>query len=347
MVARVVLLLRLLALAGPARMAEPAPVPKSVPAPAPPPAAPAPPPLPTLDLPLVSASPPNAHGARIAAARFIDQERTLLTIDHEKEIKLWDVATGALKATYPFRAYYINAISISPDESRLALATKFGRLIVLRLATGEVLWEQENATGYVDVDFHPNGDAVLVCTDFAIVAHDPQTGRELKRFDVKAAGRQFNFVAEFLSTERLVTVEQQGKLTLWNWATGQPEKIIQTPIRDFVITWRILRQPEPQAVVVDFRSRMSLVTLATGAVRTITTESMQVAPGWDLLPEANVLLLPRLVVDLENGKSLARTGLRSVEEIYLSPSGRYLAAVDLRIWRIHRLPMPWTVPGGN
>jgi hypothetical protein len=296
---------------------------------------------PSLHFPIVSEQPAEAHGALIAEARFIDGERTLLTIDHREEVKLWDVATGTLKASHRFGPNnYVNNISVSPDEQLLAIACKGGRMIVLQLATGKIAWELSIPTGCLDADFHPEGKSVLVSDDANLVAYDRITGKPVKRF-ARQAVKQWALTAEFLSRERFVTISQKGDLTIWNWATGLPEpRILSGFLRDNSARWQIVEQPDPLVLIAQFGGPMVAVDLGTGTAHALADGDgrWRIALDWDLARPQKKVLTSQAVFDFPSGESVARTGINGFEKVCVSPSGKYLAALSLRGWRVYHLP---------
>ncbi|MES2693558.1 MAG: WD40 repeat domain-containing protein [Verrucomicrobiota bacterium] len=292
-----------------------------------------------FEFPMVSEQAANAHDTPLADARFIHGDKTLLTLDFLQTVKLWDVATGKLEATYrvgPLAA--VNSISLSPDEELLATAGKNGRMAVINLKTGKVEWDLRNTTGFIDVDFHPDGRSLLVSDDTSLVAYDRKTGKEIKRLHRPATDRD-RLDAAFLSDEWLVTGSQEGTLTMWKWSTGKPEpRIISAYTKELKVEWKVIAKPQPYAVLAQLNGPLSVVNLTTGEKRPFNTGAWRISTGWDIAGPQNKLITPQLVFDFPSGKFLGRTTLTGFDAVRVSASGRYLAALSKRAWRIYRLP---------
>jgi hypothetical protein len=51
-----------------------------------------------------------------------------------------------------------------------------------------------------------------------------------------------------------------------------------------------------------------------------------------------VKLTAYTVFDFPGGGVMGRTGISGDEDVIISPSGKYLLALSLRVWRLYRLP---------
>ncbi|MCS7217318.1 MAG: PQQ-binding-like beta-propeller repeat protein [Candidatus Bipolaricaulota bacterium] len=129
---------------------------------------------------------PMAMAAVTAVALAADGS-TLAAADEQKQIWVWDMATGGLRYTFAMPERAARSLAFSPDGRKLAAASwalsqDETTLVVWDLATGTKAWERGGYAGWVA--FRPQGlfTLFLGARGGGLALLDPQTGKELRRY---------------------------------------------------------------------------------------------------------------------------------------------------------------------
>ena len=98
------------------------------------------------------------HTARVSSVAFSPDGTTLASGSDDDTIKLWDVATGTLKATLEGHTESVNSVAFSPDSSTLASGSGDKTIKLWDVATGTLKATLEAHESWVySVAFSPDG----------------------------------------------------------------------------------------------------------------------------------------------------------------------------------------------
>jgi RNA polymerase sigma factor (sigma-70 family) len=158
-----------------------------------------------------------AHGFQTAA--FAPDGGVLLAGGPGWDTRLIDPATG--KDVRRFRAGQSGcALALTPDGKALAVGTGEGTLSQWELATGKPLGASADPLiNLYHLRFARDGKALVAAAD-TFTVRDWKTGREMAQVRVPHEGSLWN-TALSPDGSRVVGVTGEGKLTLWEAATGK------------------------------------------------------------------------------------------------------------------------------
>jgi WD40 repeat protein len=189
----------------------------------------------------------HAHEWQAQAVAFSPDGKTLASGSNDQTVKLWDVATGAEKATLRGHTVFVYSVAFSPDGKALAsaggvqpaafksfesykevpkeLLKEIGEVKVWDLATGKERTFYRGDTGRVfSVAFSPDGKTLAAgVRDGAIRLWDVATGKERACLRGDA---QVNAVA-FSPDGKTLASGQRDKVTLWDLASGRVRARLQ------------------------------------------------------------------------------------------------------------------------
>jgi RNA polymerase sigma factor (sigma-70 family) len=192
--------------------------------------------------PRMPIEPRASHVWSVQAVVFSPDGKTLASASNDQTVKLWDVATGAEKATLRGHTVFLYSVAFSPDSKTLASAggvqlaafksyqslkdvpkddealKETGEVKVWDLATGKERTFYRGDTGRVfSVAFSPDGKTLAAgLRDGAIRLWDVATGGERACFREKA---EVHAVA-FSPNGKTLASTQGDKVKLWDLASG-------------------------------------------------------------------------------------------------------------------------------
>jgi WD40 repeat protein len=129
---------------------------------------------------------PAGHSATAWAAAISPDGKLLASGARDKQLRLWDVATGKLNATLIGHADSVGTVMFSPDGKQVATTGASDRTARLwDVATGQMLSTFAEHGGLVyDVAYAPDGKSIATaCADDKIRVFDIETGRNIATFD--------------------------------------------------------------------------------------------------------------------------------------------------------------------
>jgi WD40 repeat protein len=124
------------------------------------------------------------HEWAVLSVSFSPDGRWIASSGYDGYIKLWDVATGELKASYrQDEDVTVTCVAFSPDGHRIISAEDNGVIRVRDFASGAELTTMRGQGGwFFHVAFSPDGNRIVSCSenDNTIRIWDVQTGAELR-----------------------------------------------------------------------------------------------------------------------------------------------------------------------
>ncbi|HKB40175.1 MAG TPA: PQQ-binding-like beta-propeller repeat protein, partial [Gemmataceae bacterium] len=149
-----------------------------------------------------------------------------------REVKVWDAATGKEVFTYSIRGSNVYGLAFSPDGKLLALGISRD-VKVLDAATGkELLWIKNGPNFLFRMAFSPDSKRLAVAAGLSgdkpgdIHIWDPNTGKEVMTLGghtEAVLAVAYSADGKYLvSSSGGTTGTKQGEVRLWNAATGRP-----------------------------------------------------------------------------------------------------------------------------
>jgi WD40 repeat protein len=81
------------------------------------------------------------HDFTISDIRFSHDGERIVTVSHDRQIKLWDVRTGELIRTMPGNRSAVTSVAFAPDDRSIITGDEDGNLVLWYLLTGQRLFE--------------------------------------------------------------------------------------------------------------------------------------------------------------------------------------------------------------
>lgn len=156
------------------------------------------------------------HEDRVRGLVFSRDGRSLLSAGSEGRVISWDLATGAIAATFDAGVGPLWSVSLSPDGGSLALGGRDG--IALRdLASGRIRVTRCNRGVITKVCFVRSGKALATADEEGRLAFWEATGSGLRlRREVLVEGDRVNSLAASPDGLALLTGSIHSRLTTWD-----------------------------------------------------------------------------------------------------------------------------------
>jgi WD40 repeat protein len=102
----------------------------------------------------------NGHVSRVFAARFVDEDRAILTAGADGTARLWDARTGAHIRTFQGDSYFLADATLSPDGSLVVAGGGDGYVRFWDASSGRLLWMLQAHKSYV-IGVHYEGADIV------------------------------------------------------------------------------------------------------------------------------------------------------------------------------------------
>lgn len=168
----------------------------------------------------------TGHSSSWLAVAFSPDSRILASGDHAGMIKLWDTATGRLRATVQGQAPGVHALAFSPNGALLASAGADGTVQLWNAATGELHGALQ--TGRMDVwsiAFSPDGGLLAsASSDTNVVLWDVARGS--RHATLKGHRGWVKGVSFLPDGKTLVSGALDGTIIFWDVASATKRAIV-------------------------------------------------------------------------------------------------------------------------
>lgn len=159
---------------------------------------------------------------RITALVFSPDGQTLASAASDKTIRLWEVATGKERQSFPADSYAVGSLAFAPDGKSLAWANSAGLIRTWDLQTGKASNRHDGHPGVVtSVALSLDRKTLITAgADATIRFWETATGKELRRFE----GHHGPIVSMHLSRDGkvLASVSPADKtVRVWELSTGK------------------------------------------------------------------------------------------------------------------------------
>jgi RNA polymerase sigma factor (sigma-70 family) len=165
---------------------------------------------------------PFGHLTGFARGEFSPDGTLLATAGYDRQIRLWDVATGKQVRSWPYVSSTPGALAFSADAKRLAVADGGMSVRLLDVAGGnEAAISAGNRTGFFQSRFTANGEAILtLCgSDQSVHAWELATGRLRRRREWPADQMARSTFSRDGAT--ILSWSLDGMVRTWDSATGK------------------------------------------------------------------------------------------------------------------------------
>ena len=162
----------------------------------------------------------NLEGGAVSFSPDGD-ELTFVSGSYDGTLRLWDVETGQIIATFPGHTDEVTSVSFSPDGSMIASSAWDDRVKLWDVATGTNLASLKDellSRGVTSVSFAPDGSMIASGAPDGTTLWDVATGTNLG-YIPDAAGWGVTSVSFSSDSKTLATGSREGTVRLWDVAT--------------------------------------------------------------------------------------------------------------------------------
>jgi WD40 repeat protein len=171
------------------------------------------------------------HQGNVVGLRFIDNDKTLVSLGKDNTVRFWETATGRQQRSFRVDAPPFSGCAISPDGSLLAVGydNPAGQVKIWDLATEKVIHRLDNAADrgvlFPGMAFSADGKQLVTGGRwYWSKIWGPASGQELRRLENQGCN-----VYGFAFTPDGATVASGGEdhqVILWDTTTGEKRKSI-------------------------------------------------------------------------------------------------------------------------
>ena len=270
----------------------------------------------------------------------------------QPSIEVWHVETRQLQVRHVEQiANQLDNLAISPDGTMLAALAAFPEdsIYVWDLVTQQLLWHHSNSIiGLSDVVFSPDSQRLYVASPTGRLrrsAGNPWEGWDdnVRVWDVKS-GEQMDIFSTRFHGLGAITLSPDGKtvlmkytdaVVLWDIVEKKPLNVWADFVADWWYTPRL--SPDGKTVVAASRYFIKTWDVASQQMRLLISAEGYMFEGFAISPDSQKIAVSKHpwfeLYDIQTGKVETQFSqyVSDAYEIVFSPSGRWIAVVD--VWR--------------
>ncbi len=170
----------------------------------------------------------------------------LLTCSRDQTVKVWKDLSFEDYEQFSSGTDQLWSVAISPDNSKIATASKEARVTIWNLETGKRIGELPSSKSIQFVRFSPDGNSILFGGDDALVhVYDLSSLREI--MTLKGHSGTVNSFGFSGDGKYLATGSDDSSVVIWDWRTGEIVKSLTVKPEQAI--WAVAFSPTDNCVV--------------------------------------------------------------------------------------------------
>jgi WD40 repeat protein len=271
-----------------------------------------------------------AHELEIRLLEFINGGKTLLSVDADGGVKLWDVANWKEQDSFFTATTYAGAIS--PDGKQIVIGG-FGKASSYELAGGKGVQQFKHDTAAFGVAFTPDGKLLVTASEASVKLWDFAKGQQLALLPYSGGGNLRGLVMT-PDGSYLAAWEEQKFVRVWDVGTRKALKPLTLGVADIIKS--VVFSPDNKTLAVGSEINLTIFDAASGKQlkkwEAAVDETLVYSPNGSLLAAGGMTVESKGKVQLWTvAKPLAKSGTEPVSQSVKPATGKKPASVA-RIW---------------
>lgn len=200
----------------------------------------------------------------------------------DQTARIWNAVTGGLVHTIKCSAQ-VSSVAFSPDSQYLLVGVRNGESLLHRVETAGMLRAFQGLLGQCEgVGFSRDGKQVAAWGGNQVRVNETATGKLLK---LEKAVNAYTMDVAFANDNRLVAVDRNGQVTVWNLQSGDV-------IRQFPEKVKTVQGGGALALLNDDKQVMTVCGLNAAAIYNLDTGKLQQSPFLDSTSFQDIAVTP-------------------------------------------------------